>query len=266
MSLKRNIIDVIAGRPIFQPFFELLYSASVYGMNYGNGGNFKNSGEIYVTKYIRSKLTSQKKKLQFFDVGANIGNYSVQLANSMSELDFKLYSFEPSPEIYKVLLERIKAKKKIHPFNIGFSDKTEVVSLYKRSALSGLSSVYKRRLDHFGIDMSYSEDIRVMKIDEFCMEQKIEEIHFLKMDVEGHELKCLQGATEMLRRNKIWFIQLEFGGCNIDSRTFFQDFWYLLNENFNIYRIVKNGLVPIKKYNERLEIFKNINFLAELKM
>ena len=52
------------------------------------------------------------------------------------------------------------------------------------------------------------------------------------------------------------------GGANIDSRTFFQDFWYLLSGKYKIYRIIKNGLIEVKGYEESLEIFKNINFLA----
>ena len=78
-------------------------------------------------------------------------------------------------------------------------------------------------------------------------------------------LACLQGARDMLVREAIDFIQFEFGGCNIDSRTFFQDFWYLLHDKYYFYRIVRNGLVKIEAYNERLEIFKNVNFLLQRK-
>ncbi|MFN8245330.1 MAG: hypothetical protein U0T56_02965 [Ferruginibacter sp.] len=85
------------------------------------------------------------------------------------------------------------------------------------------------------------------------------------MDVEGHELSCLKGASTMIKNGAIDFIQFEFGGCNIDSRTYLQDFWYLLHDQYNFYRIVKDGLMPIEQYNERWEIFKNINFLLEKK-
>jgi hypothetical protein len=108
--------------------------------------------------------------------------------------------------------------------------------------------------------MSSVEKIILKKLDDYCAENGINEIHFLKMDIEGHEFKCLEGAKRMLNAGKF-----EFGGCNIDSRTFFQDFWYLLHDKYKIYRIVKNGLVLISSYNERLEIFKNINFFAERK-
>lgn len=66
----------------------------------------------------------------------------------------------------------------------------------------------------------------------------------------------------MICNNKIEVIQFEFGGCNIDSRTYFQDFYYLLKDNYKIYRILKNGLIEIKSYKEIYEIFITINYLA----
>jgi hypothetical protein len=39
------------------------------------------------------------------------------------------------------------------------------------------------------------------------------------MNVEGLEMKVLQGMKQSI--NKIKLIQFEFGGCNIDTRIFF---------------------------------------------
>ena len=84
----------------------------------------------------------------------------------------------------------------------------------------------------------------------------------LKLDVEGHELKVLNGAHSLINSNSIDFIQFEFGGCNIDSRTYFQDFFYLLNPYYEIYRLVKDGIVLIEHYEERHEVFVTTNYLA----
>jgi len=107
--------------------------------------------------------------------------------------------------------------------------------------------------------------VRLDTLDNFCKTNEIEKINFLKLDTKGHEYKILQGAKNMLEEKKIERIQFEFGGCNIDSKIFFQDFWYLLNSDYNLYRILKDGLCPIKKYDERDEIFTATNYLAILK-
>ena len=80
--------------------------------------------------------------------------------------------------------------------------------------------------------------------------------------MEGHELDVLNGFGDLIYKTKL--IQFEFGGCNIDTRTYFQDFWYFFNEKaFMIYRISPRGLIPIKDYNESDEyFFGSTNFIA----
>lgn len=65
----------------------------------------------------------------------------------------------------------------------------------------------------------------------------------------------------MINQDKIGAIQIEFGGCNIDLRTFFGDFWFQLHEKNYVYRIARKGLFPISNYEERLEIFSCVNYL-----
>jgi len=58
-------------------------------------------------------------------------------------------------------------------------------------------------------------------------------------------------------------IQFEFGGCNIDTRIFFQDFWYFFkNNNFEIYRITPFGAAHKECYREFEECFLTTNYLA----
>jgi len=110
--------------------------------------------------------------------------------------------------------------------------------------------------------MDKTEAIKLTTIDAYCAENQIERIHFLKLDIEGHELNALNGAKKMIKDNRIDFIQFEFGGCNIDSRTYFQDFYYFLKDNYTIYRILKDGIYELSNYKEIYEIFITTNFLA----
>lgn len=49
------------------------------------------------------------------------------------------------------------------------------------------------------------------------------------------------------------------------NKTHFQDFHYLVKDDFHIYRIVKDGLYKINRYSEFQEIFSTTNYLAERK-
>jgi hypothetical protein len=57
-------------------------------------------------------------------------------------------------------------------------------------------------------------------------------------------------------------IQFEFGGCNIDSRTYFKDFYELLSLKYRLFRLTVDGMVPIDRYHERHEQFTTTNFIA----
>jgi hypothetical protein len=72
----------------------------------------------------------------------------------------------------------------------------------------------------------------------------------------------LRGAKRLIEDKAIDFIQFEFGGIDVDSRTFLHDFFALLQPNFDIYRIVVDGIVRVEHYHEKYEIFLYANYLA----
>jgi hypothetical protein len=67
--------------------------------------------------------------------------------------------------------------------------------------------------------------------------------------------------------NYIDLIQFEFGGCNIDTRIFFQDFWYFFKKKgFDLFRISPLGIIPITNYKESDEYFTTSNYLVKRKI
>jgi hypothetical protein len=83
----------------------------------------------------------------------------------------------------------------------------------------------------------------------------------LKIDVEGHELSVLRGASNSMQR--IGCIQFEFGGTMVDSRTFMRDVMKFLGAyNFEIFRITPFGNLAIGGYDSKHECFEYTNYLA----
>jgi hypothetical protein len=115
-----------------------------------------------------------------------------------------------------------------------------------------------------GIEMVARETVKVSTLDAVADDLGLERIHFLKLDVEGFEFQCLRGAERLIGERRIDYIQFEFGGTNIDTRTYFRDFWYLLKD-YSISRILRDGLVRIEQYLEIEEMFQAQNYLAELR-
>lgn len=259
-----KLISIGTGKIKYQKFYKNLFRLSLRGMNIGTGADFLNDGELNVLHHIK-KQYSFNEHVVIFDVGANIGNYSQKIVNEFINVNFQLYSLEPSREPFFNLNKRFKNNPNLRLYNIGLGNRNTVKTLFYNKNKSGLSSVYNRRLSHFGIEMNLKESIELRTLDSFCEERKIKRIDFLKLDVEGNEFKVLEGAKKMIENNAITFIQFEFGGCNIDSRIFFQDFWYLLSPKYRIYRILKDNFVEISEYEEVDEIFLTTNYLATLK-
>lgn len=193
-----------------------------------------------------------------FDVGANIGEWSKAFLNySPGALS---YAFEPGAITYSRLVENIRENVNISPVNLGMSDKEGSAKLFTNAVGSGLASLSSRRLDHFNISMKDFEEIELSTIDTYIKQHQIFP-SILKLDVEGHELSVLLGATQSI--SSIPLIQFEFGGCNLDSRTTFQDFWYFFTErDFIIYRLGPRGISAINAYSEECEIYMITNYFA----
>jgi hypothetical protein len=88
------------------------------------------------------------------------------------------------------------------------------------------------------------------------------------MDLEGHELFALRGTLTALSQRRIRALSFEFCLGNVNSRTFFRDFWELLTPlGFELRRICARGMtIPILEYYEDLEFFRGAtNYIAILK-
>ena len=228
-------------------------------MNIGLGGGVTSSGEHNVLLYVKQHST-QGHPLLIFDVGANKGQYTSNLLKVLHDCDVEVHCFEPGHETFRTLSAELGQAQNVTLNNFGLSDEPSESTLYYDKAGSGLASLYKRQLDYFNIDFEQSESVLIDTLDAYIDRKGITAIDLLKIDVEGNELNVLAGASKALSDGIIRSIQIEFGGCNLDSRTFIRDFWNLLHKDFVMYRIMRDGLIEIKQYNEQMEIFTCTNF------
>jgi len=253
----------IIGKVRFQRFFEALHLISVNGLNYcGRGASVDVSGEEWVVQWFRNQWNRPEKPI-VFDIGANVGAYTRTFLSVFGEA-CSIYAFEPSETAFKVLRANV-SNPSVCCFNLGFSDESRQASLYCDSRDSTVASVYLRDGEEYGYHFVKSATVQLETLDEFCEVNNIERINFLKMDVEGHELSVLQGGQNLLESGAIDVIQFEFGPCNMDSRTYFRDFYKLLRGQYDICRVCQDGLYPIQNYTHLLEVFRTSNFIAELR-
>jgi len=259
MMVAGYLLNKIAGKKQSQWFFERLHMVSLIGMNFNNV-DIELNGEKEVIKYFKLRINKDSKPV-VFDVGAHIGNYSKEVFSVLGE-NIKLYCFEPSQKAFDSLRENIKNHHNAKLYILGFGEENKTVALYSNKRGSCFGSLYARKLEYIGIKMDQKEDVSIRRLDDFCNENGIGHINLLKLDIEGNEFNALKGAIGLIDSSAIDFIQFEFGGTDIDSKVYFRDFFFFLNPNYKIFRILKNGLFLVDKYDERYEIFTLVNYLA----
>jgi FkbM family methyltransferase len=153
----------------------------------------------------------------------------------------------------------------VNAVNLGMSDHIGPATLHDRADYNGSShaSLSSAIFSEVYRVKTKSETIDLTTVDEFCRLNHIDCIDLLKIDVEGYELNVLKGAKGMLNSRRVRFIQFEFTQLNSSIGVFFKDFYDLLVENYQIFRLLPHGIEPINAYNPTLhEIFGYQNFVC----
>jgi FkbM family methyltransferase len=260
--LGRKALRPLLGRTSLQPFFESLYELSLAGLNFGEGTDPRLSGERFVMRLIATRWSPSPQSFTVFDVGANAGVYTHELLDVLGD-SARVWAFEPSPSSFRILESKLGGTANVHLRNLGFSDREGIGTLHAPAEGSKVASLYDTV--SLSAPAPLAESITLTTLDRFCSDEDIERIHFLKLDVEGHELSVLKGGATLLEEGRVDAIQFEFSRANLESRTFLRDFFYLLDGRYRLYRVLRNGLYPMDRYKEVYEVYKRAtNYLALL--
>lgn len=257
-----NIFKTLAKKAFsfVPPNSDSLLKFSQRYLDHHNGENNSDSatnGEEYL---LRQVLPSMRGGV-VFDVGANVGNWTgFALA---VEPSLNIHMFEPSRITYEKCSQKIW-QPSVRLNNFGLGDRKETLQLNIVNPASGMNSLYQRHGVE-GAEATATETIHITTLDEYCEEHGIDHIHFMKVDVEGHELAVFRGAVRMLKERRIDMIQFEYGGCNLDARVFLLDIWEILTKNgLHIAKLFPYSSKPIGNYSQALENFRYSNYIAYL--
>jgi len=126
------------------------------------------------------------------DVGANKGVWTWFLADLAS----RVYAYEPNPKLFNMLKRNVAENVKAH--QIALSDEDGVAELRVPHSHKGYSnqgaSLSATKVD--GAFLGIEVDAR--RLDGLA----IENVGFIKIDVEGFEAEVIRGALETIRRDK----------------------------------------------------------------
>lgn len=194
----------------------------------------------------------------FYDIGANIGWFSINIAKNVKNV--KIHAFEPIPKTFGLLKKNIELNQiqdiKLHCF--GFSNEDNELIFYyypEGSGNASLSNLSKR-------NNVLEVKCNVKKLDNFVNNEPVD---FIKCDVEGAELLVFKGGLNTIQKFKpIIFTEL--------LRKWSKKFEYhpqdvvlmLRAEGYNCYIIDGENLVEINQIDEKT-VQTNFLFLHQQK-
>ena len=257
-KILKNVISFFIKRidkkyPLFISFCK---NEIEYAQGYGHGsGDIHNEVRTLFSLYPQ-EIKNRGADLIILDIGANIGEYSSAVLDIYP--NSQIYAFEPDQNSYEKLSKNL-ANHNVKLEKLAIGNEVGKVNLYSNYPGSTLSSLIPRDLKHKGIYFEYQQEVDITTLDNWNVIKIAPDV--IKIDVEGTELEVLKGATKLLQSCKI--VQFEFGGCNVDTRTYFKDFFnFFTKREFLLFRLTPTGIVSILNYSEELENFRTANYAA----
>ena len=211
-----------------------------------NNCDIQTNGELLVLK----KYISNGDVI--FDAGANIGEWTKYVLKISPEA--KIHCFEPCRGTFQMLKNNVGADAKLN--NFGLSDKPGEADFFVVADGAGTNSLF------CNAEIQKKERVILNSVDNYCAQQKIPKINFLKIDVEGGEFSVLRGADNLLKNGMIDFVQFEYNRTYIDANIRLLDvFNYFSGKPYKYFLIKYNRLESIAHYSQDLENFQLCNYL-----
>lgn len=157
------------------------------------------------SQYVKPQI-SLKPGDTIIDIGAHIGTFCICLAKKYSGL--RIFSFEPAPTNYPLLLENIKLngfEGSIKPAKLAVSSQEGFADMFLSENTGGSSIVFRKSEETLSVPTTTLKQI----LDQY----NITDCDLLKIDAEGSEYQILLSATKEVL-GKVRQVALEYSPNN----------------------------------------------------
>jgi FkbM family methyltransferase len=182
------------------------------------------------------KLASGSRTI--LDIGGNIG----QMALLFSTLSEKVYTFEPIPELANRLQENIT----LNQLNNKITLNRVALTNTKGKITFGLPPKGNRGTGSTIIADHLKEhiiEVDAITLDEFIQNNSIQNVDFIKMDIEGAELFALEGMKGLLESERpILLLEMTISMMKQAGYTPKELLAFLAAYGYECYEITKQGL------------------------
>jgi FkbM family methyltransferase len=158
----------------------------------------------------------------FWDIGANVGTYSLVAAQRQC----KVFAIEPSPFNYYGLCRNVEANglsEQVSSFCIAVDSEDRLDYLYMASTgVADAGTNFAEAVDahRHAFQASYSHATLGFRLDDFIRQFQLPLPNHLKIDVDGNEDKVVAGAIETLNNRALRSISVELNDELPDQREY----------------------------------------------
>ena len=255
-SLITDSAEVWAGKIFLHP--NDAFRLSIYGIH------SKIDFEIF-QKYV-------KKGDNVLDIGANIGYFTLMLAKLVGPTG-KVFAFEPDPRNISLLKKNIETNgyQNVVVVPKAVSNVNEKCTLFTSQSSFGQNRIYEPKKTK---NQKYVpiESETILLDDFFKNNENIENISFVKIDVEGAEKFVLEGMNKILNLNKNIKIFSEIDLYRLDDAgsSYVEVIDLLEKKGFTVFlvnntdnKIIKGNIKSIGKILEEDSSSQNILCIRE---
>ena len=154
-----------------------------------------------------------------YDVGANVGAYSLYAGKKLGASAGRVYAFEPAFFNFSALCTNIEANSLneiVVPFPVAFGDGTRPDKLFLSSTISGsaLHAVGRKESDGGPFTPRFIQGIFSLTLDKFCSFKNVMFPNHLKIDVDGTEGEIVRGMSLTMNDPRLKSIMIEINSDN----------------------------------------------------
>ena len=224
------------------------------------------SGENSQGWEVKNFIDLTKNKKCLYDVGGNVGFFSlVFVNNNAEEIDKESFCFEPSPwgtNICFEILDHSKQHDKIKLFPYFVGDKNGEANILVEEAAHTFVVEYERldpdcgfKIEAKGPPMP-NEMITLDAFSELVAKERGLELDTVKIDVEGYEYKVLVGSIKTIMTYRpLIFLEVHSHLLNMYNTTALDVYNFVTGLNYQMFDIHMNEVTTKEQY---LDLFENI--------
>ena len=203
-------------------------------------------GETYELRQARYFMSLLKPGSVVFDIGANVGYYSL-IAAPLVGSEGRIYAFEPVSHQFGRLKDNASRNGfcQILPYKLALSDKPgEAVIHLDNEFNTGAASLRPP-----GPKNILDEIVTCVTLDDFVESEALERLDVIKIDVEGYEVPVLDGGRKTLERfHPVLLVEVREDIQRLAGFSRQELFDWLVARNYLPFRISSNArLAPIKE-------------------